>query len=418
MLVDTADADRTRASLERATGDAAAFDAWQAFYDRAARVARAVFPTMLEPLVEPRRAARPGRRRRGLGGAVRAADRRGDRGGVRRRRGARDRADRRADRHLRGRADASLRQNRCFLYHVIGNGTGAWDVPVGGMGALTDELAALRRERRRGARDRRRGHRDRGRRPAAPSVRFESARARVRECERRRSPAARPPCSTGCSARRPTRSAPEGAQLKVNMLLTPAAAAARSAAVPPEDAFAGTFHVNETYTQLESAFAEAQAGARAGAGAVRDLLPLADRPEHPRARPRTAHTLTLFALHTPARLFERDRAARTREVLAATLRVARLRARRADRGLPAARARTGARAWRPRRRSTSTTSWRCPRGNIFHRDLAWPFAEHDDEAGALGHRDGDRERPARRRRRAPRRRGQRHPRPQRGDGGA
>ena len=37
--------------------------------------------------------------------------------------------------------DPSLRQNRCFLYHVIGGGTGDWNVPVGGMGALTDALA-------------------------------------------------------------------------------------------------------------------------------------------------------------------------------------------------------------------------------------------------------------------------------------
>ena len=36
--------------------------------------------------------------------------------------------------------DPSLRQNRCFLYHVIGNGTGEWRVPVGGMGAVADEL--------------------------------------------------------------------------------------------------------------------------------------------------------------------------------------------------------------------------------------------------------------------------------------
>ena len=39
--------------------------------------------------------------------------------------------------------DESLRQNRCFLYHVIGNGTGDWDVPVGGMGALTEGLAGV-----------------------------------------------------------------------------------------------------------------------------------------------------------------------------------------------------------------------------------------------------------------------------------
>ena len=37
--------------------------------------------------------------------------------------------------------DPSLLQNRCFLYHLIGNGTGEWRVPVGGMGAVTDALA-------------------------------------------------------------------------------------------------------------------------------------------------------------------------------------------------------------------------------------------------------------------------------------
>src|SRR6202000_1203454 len=36
--------------------------------------------------------------------------------------------------------EPSLLQNRCFLYHVIGNGTGRWDVPVGGMGAVTGAL--------------------------------------------------------------------------------------------------------------------------------------------------------------------------------------------------------------------------------------------------------------------------------------
>src|SRR5438445_7358379 len=38
------------------------------------------------------------------------------------------------------RADPSLVQNRCFLYHLIGNKTGEWKVPVGGMGAVTREL--------------------------------------------------------------------------------------------------------------------------------------------------------------------------------------------------------------------------------------------------------------------------------------
>src|SRR5215468_2387439 len=36
--------------------------------------------------------------------------------------------------------DLSLLQNRCFLYHLIGNKTGEWKVPVGGMGAVAREL--------------------------------------------------------------------------------------------------------------------------------------------------------------------------------------------------------------------------------------------------------------------------------------
>src|SRR5213595_206585 len=36
--------------------------------------------------------------------------------------------------------DKTLLQNRCFLYHVIGNKTGEWKVPVGGMGGVVREL--------------------------------------------------------------------------------------------------------------------------------------------------------------------------------------------------------------------------------------------------------------------------------------
>ena len=63
--------------------------------------------------------------------------------------------------------DPGLLQNRCFLYHVIGNGTGDWDIPVGGMGALTDALAAARARGRGGAADRRRGDGGGGRRRRA-----------------------------------------------------------------------------------------------------------------------------------------------------------------------------------------------------------------------------------------------------------
>jgi phytoene dehydrogenase-like protein len=42
--------------------------------------------------------------------------------------------------------DSSLVQNRCFLYHLIGNKTGEWKVPVGGMGAVARELEETARK--------------------------------------------------------------------------------------------------------------------------------------------------------------------------------------------------------------------------------------------------------------------------------
>src|ERR1700726_4380242 len=42
--------------------------------------------------------------------------------------------------------DPSLVQNRCFLYHLIGNKTGEWKVPVGGMGAVACELEQAARK--------------------------------------------------------------------------------------------------------------------------------------------------------------------------------------------------------------------------------------------------------------------------------
>ena len=42
--------------------------------------------------------------------------------------------------------DSSLLQNRCFLYHLIGNKTGEWKVPVGGMGAVARELEQTARK--------------------------------------------------------------------------------------------------------------------------------------------------------------------------------------------------------------------------------------------------------------------------------
>jgi phytoene dehydrogenase-like protein len=371
LLVDLDDEARTRASL----GDA--FGAWQDFYDRVGRVARAVFPTLLEPLpTQPELRERIGDDdawealfERPLGEAIEAAfDNDVLRGIVL--------TDALigtfADPH-----DPDLRQNRCFLYHVIGNGTGAWDVPVGGMGALTDELvrcaADAGAELVTGA--------------EATAIEADGARAEVRVDGRA---VACDDVVAGCAPVVLDRllgvapaEAPEGAQLKVNMLLA-RLPQLRDASVPAEEAFAGTFHVNEKYSQLEAAYDDAVSG----------LMPSPVPCEiycHSLTDPSilgpgvAAHTLTLFSLQTPARLFAgagvRD------EALAATLRsLDSVLAEpiedcllRTPAGEPCLEFKTPLDLER---------ELALPRGNIFHRDLAWPFAEDEIEAGTWGTETG------------------------------
>ena len=110
----------------------------------------------------------------------------------------------------------------------------------------------------------------------------------------------------------------------------------------------------------------------------RGLLPLADRPvasSAPELAAAGAQTLTLFGLHMPARLFREDHGAARARPLRGHARLDGPRARRADRGLPAARRRRHAPASRRRPRWTWSTSCGLPGGHIFHRDLAWPYAE-------------------------------------------
>jgi len=75
----------------------------------------------------------------------------------------------------------------------------------------------------------------------------------------------------------------------------------RGSSVPPEVAFAGTFHVNESYSQLGAAYAQAAAGkiptvvpAEAYCHSLTDPSILS-----PQLIAAGAQTLTVFALHMP-----------------------------------------------------------------------------------------------------------------------
>jgi phytoene dehydrogenase-like protein len=172
----------------------------------------------------------------------------------------------------------------------------------------------------------------------------------------------------------------EGCQLKVNMLLT--RLPRLRSGVPAEVAFAGTFHLDESYAQLETAYAES------AAGEVPSVLP-GEMYCHSLTDPSILgpslaghHTLTLFGLHLPAALFEGRneelRSSLVERYLAGLNRylvepIESCLALDAD-GRPCIEARTPL---------DLEAELGLPRGNIFHGDLAWPFAE-DGEAGTWG----------------------------------
>ncbi|MFR9792987.1 phytoene desaturase family protein [Streptomyces sp. MB22_4] len=372
--------ERTRAAFARLTGGEREYAAWQRFYGMTGRVAERVFPTLTEPLPtrdELRRRVDDETAWRALfeepiGAAV---EKHFEDDLVRGVVLTDALIGTFADAH-----DPSLAQNRCFLYHVIGGGTGAWDVPVGGMGALTDALAAAARTA--GA-EIVTGH---------EAVRIDGdadgAEVTYRTADGEGVAAARHvlvnaspqelAALTGAAAPEPA----EGAQLKVNMLLT-RLPRLRDPDVDPREAFAGTFHIAEGYGQLATAHAQAAAGRLPAAPPSEIYCHSLTDPTilGPELAGRGYQTLTLFGLHTPARLFDHDNDAVREELLESTL--AQLDAHLAEPladclatdadGRPCIEAKTPLDLER---------DLRLPGGNIFHRALSWPYSQPD--AGRWG----------------------------------
>ncbi|QWT25285.1 NAD(P)/FAD-dependent oxidoreductase [Subtercola sp. PAMC28395] len=314
--------------------------------------------------------------------------------------------------------DPSLAQNVCFLYHLIGNGTGLWNVPVGGMGAVTDEL--LRAATEAGATIVTGAEVcaiDGGSASVPASVTYrhdggervtvsaETVLANVAPAEldrmlgRATPPAAAPPAATtalraelGHSAPYtapaplisaqsplvPAVAAPEGAQAKVNLLLT-RLPRLRDSSLTPEAAFGGTFHINETYSQLDRAYLMAESGS------LPEPLPceiychsLADPSIlSPALQAAGAQTLTVFALHTPHRLVTRA----SNEAFRAEVQAAVLASLNSVLAEPIEdclmRDATGEPCIETKTTLDIEDALRMPGGNIFHAPLSWPFVDDD-----------------------------------------
>ncbi|GGF36371.1 phytoene desaturase family protein [Subtercola lobariae] len=297
--------------------------------------------------------------------------------------------------------DEDLAQNVCFLYHLIGQGTGEWNVPVGGMGAVTDEL--LRAAVEAGATivtDAEVLAIDVGKVPqpasandlaafstnspaetpatiryvvagVRQSIRAHTVLSNVAPIELERL-VGRARSTTSAAAK------PEGAQVKVNLLLS-RLPRLRDPNVTPEQAFGGTFHINETYSQLDAAYLEA------AAGQLPNPLPceiyshsLADPSIlSPQLQAAGAQTLTVFALHTPTRLVTPE----TNDVFRTEAQAAVLASLNSVLAEPIEDCLLLDASGEPCIETKTTLdieeALRMPGGNIFHAPLSWPFVDDD-----------------------------------------
>jgi phytoene dehydrogenase-like protein len=104
----------------------------------------------------------------------------------------------------------------------------------------------------------------------------------------------------------PASKRPEGAQIKVNLLLTRLPKLADES-VTPEQAFGGTFHINETYAQLAAGYAAGVAGEIPSPIPCEIYCHSLSDPSilSPELRNAGYQTLTVFGLHVPHALLTR-----------------------------------------------------------------------------------------------------------------
>jgi phytoene dehydrogenase-like protein len=203
--------------------------------------------------------------------------------------------------------DPSLLQNRCFIYHLIGNKTGEWKVPVGGMGRVARELEQTAQ--------------------TSGSEMFTGVDLRALDLNGENQTVefvldgkketvdgrfvlvnfGRNVLAKFIGRSYQPNETDEGSVFKINMLLRrlPKLKAKRYAEA---DAFCGTFHIDEGYEEMNVSYKQALRGT------LPDKIPSEvychtltdDSILSPELREKGFHTMTLFGLDTPWRLFARD----------------------------------------------------------------------------------------------------------------
>ncbi len=255
-----------------------------------------------------------------------------------------------------------LQANICFLYHLIGNGTGEWKVPKGGMGALVNELVRVATE----------SGVDISLNSKAVKVESTSAgvsvaleNGEVVSADYLLSNAAPQVLAKlrGVSAPKSL----DGSQMKINILLK--RLPVLKSGIDPRLAFAGTFHANESFTQFESVYKDAKNGVMPAKMPIEMYCHTLTDPSILGQELQDAgyQTLTLFGLHTPASLFDGDNdAARDAALKSALASLNDYLAEPIEDVIAAIEVKTPL---------DIEDAISLPRGNIFHKDLSMPFRE-------------------------------------------
>jgi phytoene dehydrogenase-like protein len=284
--------------------------------------------------------------------------------------------------------DPSLLQNRTFIYHTIGQGTGEWRVPVGGMGALIDALKA---------------------RAQGLGVVLQTS-ADVFKVDHglpistlyfmqdgKESAAAARYVLFNTSSDIANRCLPgvyseqqvEGSVFKINMVLKKLPEM-KAPGVSARDAFTGTFHLHEGYENLQRTYENASAGIRMDA-IPRDKIP-GEMYCHSLTDPsilsqdlqeKGYQTLTLFGLDVPYQAFVTDNDAVRTEITQRYLSAINHFTTEDIAGCLAVDA-EGKPCLEAKSPLDLEQSLGLPKGNIFHGNLTWPFAEYAADAGTWG----------------------------------
>jgi phytoene dehydrogenase-like protein len=280
--------------------------------------------------------------------------------------------------------DSSLLQNRCFLYHLIGNKTGEWKVPVGGMGAVASELERSAREG--GAEfltNVELSDIDFG--TPKTTVEFEvGGKKRTVEARYLLLNFGRNVLAKYSGKSYQPDAADEGSVFKINMLLR-RLPRLRANQAPASEAFCGTFHSDEGYEQMNASYRQAASGRlpeKAPCEVYCHTL-TDDSILAPDLRQAGYHTLTLFGIDTPYSLFEKDNDG--------------MRIRAQDRFVESmnqwleepledclAVARDGSLCIESKTPVDIEHSLGMYHGNIFQDALTFPFAQSEEQAGSWG----------------------------------